>query len=193
MDRGINMSEILHFGVHGFDIFSSIFGIVIGVVFVLSLAKISRDEFAKKRLIKELNKKQKFRESQPETAEEKEKRRKVEIQQKERKQINRKKNLRLILAEHSEQKLDVKVLINHVLATHDLSIRNLRQLSWSIGYAYCIFYFQRNVQDLLQRNINDDEVDWKEDIHVSLITARYSSQLWIEDARCFMKDNLRDS
>ena len=174
-------------------IFNSIFGIAIGVVFVLSLVKMSRNEFARKRLVKELNEKQKFRDSQPDTAEEIEIRRNVEMEQRERSKINREHNLGIILEEHSEQKLDVKVLINHVITTHDLSIRNLRQLSWSIGYAYCIFYFQRNMQDLLERNINDDEVDWKEEIQVFLIIARFSPQLWIEDARCFIEDNLRVS
>ena len=193
MDRGINIIELLHFGVDAFGIFSSIFGIAIGVVFILSLVKMFRDEFARKRLLMELNQEQKFRESQPETAEEKEIRRNAEIQRGERIQINRKKNISLIVGEHSEQKLNVKALIKHVLHTHDLSIRNLRQLSWSMGYAYCIFYFQRNIQDLLETNINDDEVDWKEEIQGFLIIARFSPQLWIEDARCFIEDNLRGS
>ena len=129
MDRGINIIEIMHFGVDAFGIFNSIFGIAIGVVFVLSLVKMFRNEFARKRLIKELNEKQKFRDSQPDTAEEIEIRRNVEMEQRERRKINREHNLGIILEEHSEQKLDVKVLINHVITTHDLSIRNLRQLS----------------------------------------------------------------
>ena len=141
MDRGVNLVEVFQLGLDAFIIFYSAFGVVIGVVGALTLVNIFRSDLARKQLIKELNQKQKFQQSQTETAEEKAIRHNIEAKHRERVQINREKNLRLIQAEHSEQKLDVKALLDHVLNTQEVRTGSAQQLSWSIGYIYCLFYF----------------------------------------------------
>lgn len=190
MDRGINITEILHFGVDAFGVFISIFGILIGVVGVLTLSKMLRDDFSKKRLIRELNQKQKLQESKTETAEERELRLSIEARQREIKQINREKNIGLIKAEHSKQKLDIKALLDHLLNTLDLNIENKQQISWSVGYVCCIYYFQKNIEELLEANLNRDDGYWKDRILDSLTIARFSPELWMEDARYFIRNNL---
>lgn len=194
MDRKINITDFLQFGVDALNIFISAFGVLVFVVFVFTFANMIRDDLLTKRVIKQLGQKEKPRQTKTETPEEKKIRinieAKQEAKQKEIRKNNKEKNIKLIKAEHSEKKLDVKALLDHVLDTQDFSIDISPQLSRSLGFVYCIFYFQKNIEELLETNTNDDAVDWREDIYGSLLAVRFTPQLWMEDACSFIRNNL---
>ena len=194
MDRKINITDFLQFGVDALNIFILAFGVLVFVVFVFTFANMIRTDLLKKRVIKELGQKEKLRQTKTETPEEKKIRinieAKQEAKQKEIRKINKEINIKLIKAEHSEKKLDVKALLDHVLDTQDFSIDIAPQLSRSLGFVYCIFYFQKNIEELLEKNINDDAVDWRQGIFESLIVVRFTPQLWMEDACSFIRNNL---
>ena len=70
MDRKINITDFLQFGVDALNIFISAFGVLVFVVSVFVVANMIRTDLSRKRLIKELDQKEKLRQTKTETPEE---------------------------------------------------------------------------------------------------------------------------
>ena len=71
MDHKINITDFLQFGVDALNIFISAFGVLVFVVSIFVVANMIRDDLLTKRLIKQLDQKEKLRQTKTETPEEK--------------------------------------------------------------------------------------------------------------------------
>ena len=71
MDNKINITDFLQFGVDALNIFVSAFGVLVFVVSVFVVANTIRNDFLRKRVIKQLGQKEKIRQTKAETPEEK--------------------------------------------------------------------------------------------------------------------------